>query len=218
MESLQKAVAKELLKRQQQANVHSSEATQPPAVKPISARETDDQQTPEHPVTSQPAESSVSVESIPTLTRPEADDPWFPDEQTLLRAIERARPRDKKKTLSNSGTTEAANTSKPPQPTIDEATPNQDKADSGSPLTPSTNAGSELPDAYQRLLQSSFEQGTEPTPHIEDNSSTPNPFGRQRKRSQEQESETDKDSGNKRRSLRGWFTPGRESDAEETDD
>jgi len=231
MESLQKAVAKELLKRQRQADAHLSKATQPPVIQPIGTQATDDPDISANPVTSQTtdsgveAESTPKAESIPSATEPVAADPWFPDEQTLLTAIERARPQGKKKTLSNSDTTEPQSTSETPESSFGESSPSLDKADSSSPSTPyspstptNKKEGSDLPDAYQQLLQSSLQHVSDSQPQTEEDGSTPHPFGRQRKRRQVPEPDNDKDSGAKRRSLRGWFTPGREADADETDD
>ena len=171
--------------------------------------------------------------SGPTTDDPDSTDPWLSDEQLLQAARERARPKGKKKTLlpSNSIDTsendesarreEAEQVTEPP-PTLEE--PSQE------PLVRPRKTISELPDAYQLLLQSSPEQATgEPTKSDEE-ASTPHPFGRQRKRltkTTETESESSNQSDNtaeaekkgERRSLRGWFTPQPEpNSAEDTHD
>jgi len=238
MESLQKAVAKELLKRQQQVDLGS-----PLIAAPSSAPKDEPRlETPQHAeaaaLTEEPTSTvteatgpseDIPKPSLPTLKKEQTDEyessgspeaePWFPDKQTLLTAIERARPKSKRKTLDGASEKldiEVSGVQAEQQEKEQQASETPSSEPSNQPTTPR----SELPDAFQLLLQSSPEQFPKQSEESDKERSTPHPFGRQRKKyppesadeSTSQESSSNTDSNIERRSLRGWFTPGRETD------
>lgn len=225
MKSLQKAVAKALLKRQQNADLKA----------PVTS---------EIPLLSNPVDSAAEqpIADITPAERVDSEltdaDSWLPDEQTIAAAIELAQSR-----LSN----RSQSSSESIQPKDAESQSQEEQAPEERSLA--AHAQAELPDAYRLLLEASTDrdsQGVEEPAAPAEPGPTRNPFGPQRRRlkpvnaqglaaqdSKSQDEQPDLKPSNSattnakqpsdetpqlRRSIRNWFTPGRATESTSPED